>query len=83
MPKRAKITNQSNPSLVFVPVIGNAVYDETYQFALYDLLEKNPGYDVVFYPQFTKTVKGPLFWGLFVKHTTVTVTARLGKIKTE
>jgi len=45
--------------------------------AIYKLLEANPGYDVVFYPQFTKTYKP----GLLLRRETVEVKARLGKLK--
>jgi len=47
-------------------------------YALFDLMEKNPGYDVVFYPQYETKITGiPL---LFQKSQT-TVKARLAKIK--
>ena len=49
-------------------------------YAVYDLLEKHPGYDFVMYPQFTVVSDG--IEGLFVKKT-IKVTARLGKIKTK
>lgn len=47
-------------------------------YAIYDLLEKHPGYDFVMYPQFTTVAEG--IEGLYVKKT-IKVTARLGKIK--
>ncbi|MBR4827105.1 MAG: hypothetical protein IKZ91_04395 [Bacteroidales bacterium] len=50
--------------------------DDTY--AVYDLLEKNPGYDFVMYPQFTTVAEG--VEGIYVKKT-IKVTARLGKMK--
>ena len=47
-------------------------------YAIYDLIEKNPGYDFVMYPQtFSKTVG---FSGIYTK-TDIVVTARLGKLK--
>ena len=44
-------------------------------YAVYDMLEKNPGYDFVMYPQVTKETKS---YVVFSK-TLVKVTARLGK----
>ena len=44
--------------------------------AIHDLLEKNPGYDFVLYPQFTITGK----YYLIYSSADVTVTARLGKL---
>lgn len=65
-----------------IPVIGGVVSDKTSSYALYELMQNNPGYDVVFYPQFeTKTEKPILGIGFIYKTTTVHATARLGKIK--
>jgi len=65
-----------------IPIIGKYLADESAYYALYDLMEKNPGYDVIFYPQYTKRVKRPILGiGFIYKKTTVKVTARLGKIK--
>lgn len=47
-------------------------------YAIYDLLEKNPGYDFVMYPQYTSTTKG--FPGIYTE-TKVKVVARLGRMK--
>lgn len=69
--------------LVRIPVIGNFfnIRDKTINYALYELMQQNPGYDVVFYPQYdVKIVKPILGIGLLNKVTTVKVTARLGKI---
>ena len=45
-------------------------------------MEKNPNYDVVFYPQYETTVKKPILGlGFLTKVTTVKTTARLGKLK--
>jgi hypothetical protein len=42
----------------------------------------NPGYDVIFYPQYeTKISKPALGLGFIVKITKVKTTARLGKLK--
>ncbi|MFZ5939629.1 MAG: hypothetical protein ACOYXB_03560 [Bacteroidota bacterium] len=65
-----------------IPVVGNFVVDMTSNYALYQLMMNNPGYDVVFYPQFETVVEKPIIGiGFFQKVTTVKVTARLGKLK--
>lgn len=48
---------------------------ETY--AIYDLMQKNPGYDFVMYPQFTKTYKS---FPLLYSRVNVKVKARMGKL---
>lgn len=63
-----------------IPVIGGVLYDRTAGYALYDLMQKNPGYDVVFYPQYETTVKRPIGLGFIIQKTNVKVTARLAKI---
>ena len=69
-------------SLGRIPVIGNFVADKTANYALYELMNSNPGYDVVFYPQFETKVVMPFFGlGFLTKITTVKATARLGKLK--
>jgi hypothetical protein len=61
-----------------IPIIGNLPFKTSQSFAIYDLMQKNPGYDVVFYPQYeTKTTGFPI---IFTKSHTK-VTARLAKIK--
>ena len=69
-------------SLASIPVIGNMMNDKTANYALYDVMVNNPGYDVVFYPQYeTKVVKPAMGIGFLVKVTTVKATVRLGKLK--
>lgn len=61
-----------------LPVVGLlSTMSRAQSGAIYNLLEANPGYDVVFYPQFTKTYKP----GLLLRRETVEVKARLGKLK--
>jgi hypothetical protein len=61
-----------------IPIIGNLPIGGSQAFAVYDVMSKNPGYDVVFYPQYETKMTGiPL---LFQKSHTV-VKARLAKIK--
>ena len=68
-------------SLSSIPVIGNFIADKTANYALYNLMNANPGYDVVFYPQYeTKVLKPFLGIGFIAKITTVKTTARLGKL---
>lgn len=68
-------------SVANIPVIGNLLVDPTASYALFDLMEKNAGYDVVFYPQFNTRIKRPfLGLGFIYSKTEVTVTARLARI---
>jgi len=68
-------------SLASIPVIGNFVADKTANYSLYELMNENPGYDVVFYPQYeTKILKPIIGIGFLTKITTVKTTARLGKL---
>lgn len=67
-------------NLASIPVIGGFVMDPTAGYALYDMMKKNPGYDVVLYPQYEATVKRPIGIGFIYKITTVKATARLGKL---
>jgi hypothetical protein len=71
-----------NIGIASIPVVGNFIADKTANYALYELMKNNPGYDVVFYPQYeTKTVKPLLGIGFLTTITTVKVTAKLAKIK--
>lgn len=64
-----------------IPVIGVLLDDKTSNYALYELMKNNPGYDVVFYPQYEKSVYKPaLGIGFFYKKISVKTTARLGKL---
>lgn len=64
-----------------IPVIGSYFsYDLTANYALYELMSKNPGYDVVFYPQYETKIVKPIGINL-ITITTVKTTARLGKLK--
>jgi hypothetical protein len=68
-------------SIASIPVIGNVIADKTANYALYDLMQNNVGYDVVLYPQYeTKVVKPIIGIGFLTTITTVKVTARLGKL---
>ncbi len=65
-----------------IPVVGSVLFDPTSNYALYDLMTKNPGYDVVFYPQYVTKVRRPVLGiGFIYKETNVVVTAKLAKIK--
>lgn len=68
-----------NINLASIPVIGNVIADKTANYALYELMNANPGYDVVVYPQYETKIERPIGLGIF-KITTVKVTARLGKL---
>ena len=68
-------------SLASIPVVGNFIVDRTVNYSLYELMNNNPGYDVVFYPQYeTKVFRPILGIGFLTKKTTVKTTARLGKL---
>lgn len=69
-------------SLASLPVVGSFLSDPTSNYALYELLNNNPGYDVIFYPQYeVKVVRPFLGIGIILKKTTVQTKARLGKLK--
>ena len=71
----------SSISWASIPVIGNIVGDRTANYSLYELMNANPGYDVVFYPQYeTKVLKPVLGIGFLTRITHVKTTARLGKL---
>ena len=69
------------PSLASIPVIGNYVTGTTANFALYELMEANKGYDIIFYPQYSIKVERPIGIGFLYKIETVSVTGRLAKMK--
>ena len=63
---------------VIIPVIGGFVIDKGANYALYDLMKKNPGYDVVVYPQIESHSN---YFIPFFSETTYKVTTRLGKLR--
>lgn len=67
-------------NLASIPVIGGFLVDQASGYALWDMMKKNPGYDVVLYPQFETTIKRPIGLGFIYKVTTVKATARLAKL---
>lgn len=67
-------------NITSIPIIGGFIMDPTFGYALYDMMKKNPGYDVVLYPQYEANVKRPIGIGFIYKITTVKATARLGKL---
>lgn len=68
-------------NLANIPVIGTVMVDRTANYALYDMMKKNPGYDVVFYPQYEIMVAKPVLGlGFISQITTAKATARLGII---
>lgn len=81
--KKTGVVEGGSPNISFasIPVIGNFISDQTANHSLYNLMNRNPGYDVVFYPQYeTKVLKPVLGIGFISKITTVKTTARLGKL---
>ena len=63
-----------------VPYIGTVVPTGT-NYALFNLMKKNPGYDVVIYPQVEIHRHAPILGTDLYSKTTYKVTARLGKLK--
>jgi len=79
--KTGDIKNPAFGGSFSIPIIGSFLDDKTSNYALYELMEDNPGYDVVFFPKFeTEIFKPVLGIGLLTTVTTVKVTARLGKL---
>ena len=76
-----RVPGPINIILASIPVIGTAYSDRTSSYALYNMMQRNPGYDVVFYPAFETQVRRPLGLGLIWSVTTVKVNAKLAKIK--
>ena len=64
-----------------IPVIGSFINDNGVSYALFDLMKKNPGYDVVIYPQVESYRHAPVLGTNLYSKTTYKVTARLGKLK--
>jgi hypothetical protein len=80
--EEASVGSGASISLASVPVIGGVVADKTVNYALYSMLLANPGYDVVFYPNYTTKVQRPfLGLGFIYSKTTVKANGRLGKLK--
>jgi len=77
-PRNASITNLNLNLFSFIPIVGGPQDLEMVQgYAISDLIEKNPDYDVVFYPTFESKTFRVLY---FYKKTTVKVNARLAKL---
>ena len=74
----SKIGSTSKKAVL--PIIGQLIYGEE-AYAIYDMLEKHPGYDVIFYPQVEVHKHAPVLGTDLYSTTTYKVTARLGKLK--
>lgn len=61
-----------------IPAPGNDGQGRASTYALYTLMKENPGYDIVIYPQYEMQ---SFIVQIFYSKRTVTVMARLGKIK--
>lgn len=68
---------QSAFNVVLNGVIGISSASRVEQMAMYDLIQKNPGYDLVMFPTFQTHKK----WFLIGSNTDVICTAKLGKLK--
>jgi len=63
-----------------VPTIGERVSNGA-NYALFNMMKRNPGYDVVIYPQVEARRFAPVLGTDIYSRTTYKVTARLGKLK--
>lgn len=63
-----------------IPYIGMTIPSGA-NYALYDLMQKNPGYDVVIYPQVESQRNAPILGTDIYSTTKYKVSARLGKLK--
>ena len=63
-----------------VPFIGLPV-EAGANYALFKMMQQNPGYDVVIYPQVESYRHAPVLGTDIYSKTTYKVTARLGKLK--
>ncbi|MBQ6771092.1 MAG: hypothetical protein IJP44_08980 [Bacteroidales bacterium] len=63
-----------------IPFVGMAIPTGA-NYALYNMMQKNPGYDVVIYPQVETYRHAPVLGTDIYSKTTYKVTARLGKLK--
>lgn len=77
-----KESGDVRPTRVNVPIIGSNIYNsKAASYALYNMMADHPGYDVVFYPQYSAKVTRPVIGiGFIVRITDIDVKARLGKI---
>ena len=67
-------------SLANLPIIGSVVCNKTANYALYELMQKNPGHDIILYPQYEVKKRCPILIPIFTI-TDAKVTAKLAKIK--
>ena len=77
----SKTASVSDPTAFNVPIIGDMMLPSGVNYALYDMLQKHPGYDVIFYPQVESYRHAPILGSGLYAVTTYKVTARLGKLK--
>jgi len=79
--KTGTVEGSQTISLASIPVVGTVLGDKTANYALYELMNSNSGYDVIFYPQYETKISRPFLGiGFIYKKTTVKTTARLGKL---
>ncbi len=66
---------------IFGPIAYDYFVDKTTEYAMWELMQSNPGYDVIMYPQVERHIKRPIGIGWIYREIDVTVSARLAKIK--
>ena len=75
------LSEQVTGEATVVRVIGIDWLPNGANYALYNLMKKNPGYDIVIYPQVEAHRHAPVLGTDIYSKTTYKVTARLGKLK--
>ena len=78
---KSEIGESVKANRVELPIIGNINITSEASYAMYNMMQKNPGYDVVVYPQVESYRHAPILGTDLYSKTTYKVTARLGKLK--
>ena len=78
---KSEIGESVKANRVELPIIGNINITSEASYAMYNMMQKNPGYDVVVYPQVESYRHAPILGTDLYSKSTYKVTARLGKLK--
>ena len=74
-------TNACTGIYIIGDLMNSTIVPTSKEFAVYDMIEKNPGWDFVVYPQYHTDNYRVWGLGLLYSRTTTTVTARMGRLK--
>ena len=77
---KSEVGINEGANAVQIPIIGDLIVPEA-SYAMYNMMQNNPGYDVVVYPQVESYRHAPILGTGIYSKTTYKVTARLGKLK--